>query len=467
MSNQIDRRRFLASGAALAGMASVAGVEAKAESRAARAVVTRVRYSAFDPGANLESYRKGVTQMKQWGEEDATDPRGWEYQAAIHKSRRPDNGIFNQCPHGSWWFFPWHRAYLFYFEQIIREASKDDNFNLPYWDWDAEGRKSLPPQFRNPQSELFDARRSGPLNGGAPLPTAETDADEALGTPEFLGPRRRPGFGGVILPYQQRYQGPIESGVHDNIHGEIGHGGDMSHLETAALDPIFWLHHCNIDRLWDIWLSGGRSNPPDTDWKDNRVNGQRRPWVFFDGKRVKREVVTSDFLPGSPLMDYRYDDLRGHSQSLLADSGLRERLRDDHRVMMMAPNPQFANQVKTMQQNVFGAEDRVLVTSGVNGITLGPAPITVKAEIKEDKRSALMQALPFAAQMKPDSPAILLNVENVRAANSPGISYRVFLNQPDATAETNTSESNYLGSIGLFLGQDGGHEDMPGGARNF
>ena len=33
--------------------------------------------------------------------------------------------------------------------------------------------------------------------------------------------------------------------------------GLMSDPDTAGLDPIFWLHHANIDRLWEVW----RQNP--------------------------------------------------------------------------------------------------------------------------------------------------------------------------------------------------------------
>ena len=28
----------------------------------------------------------------------------------------------------------------------------------------------------------------------------------------------------------------------------------MANPDLAALDPIFWLHHSNIDRLWEVWL---------------------------------------------------------------------------------------------------------------------------------------------------------------------------------------------------------------------
>ena len=44
------------------------------------------------------------------------------------------------CPHGNWWFLPWHRAYLGWFERICRELSGNQDFVLPYWDWTATPR---------------------------------------------------------------------------------------------------------------------------------------------------------------------------------------------------------------------------------------------------------------------------------------------------------------------------------------
>jgi tyrosinase len=44
----------------------------------------------------------------------------------------------------------------------------------------------------------------------------------------------------------------------------------MTDPRWAALDPIFRLHHANIDRLWNRWLElgDGRTNPSDVAWLD-------------------------------------------------------------------------------------------------------------------------------------------------------------------------------------------------------
>ena len=79
-------------------------------------------------------------------------------------------------------------------------------------------------------------------------------------------------------------KGLLEGGIHDEIHfavgGAIGDvGGAMSDVPTAAFDPIFWVHHSNIDRLWAEWsCSGGKTwgvLPPQA-WLDEA------PWSFYD-----------------------------------------------------------------------------------------------------------------------------------------------------------------------------------------
>jgi len=65
----------------------------------------------------------------------------------------------------------------------------------------------------------------------------------------------------------QQFSNQLES-IHDRIHGWTGGisggvGGDMGTVATAAYDPIFWSHHCMIDRVWYIWqLRNGVNNIP-------------------------------------------------------------------------------------------------------------------------------------------------------------------------------------------------------------
>ena len=44
-------------------------------------------------------------------------------------------------------------------------------------------------------------------------------------------------------------------GAHDSLHGVIGgDSGVMGSVPTAAMDIMFWLHHCNVDRIYERYL---------------------------------------------------------------------------------------------------------------------------------------------------------------------------------------------------------------------
>lgn len=69
-------------------------------------------------------------------------------------------------------------------------------------------------------------------------------------------------------------------GIHNTIHTTSGggpsssvkSGGHMYYLATAAFDPLFWLHHCNTDRLFALWQTlhpqkyGASQNAPHNTW---------------------------------------------------------------------------------------------------------------------------------------------------------------------------------------------------------
>jgi tyrosinase len=83
-----------------------------------------------------------------------------------------------------------------------------------------------------------------------------------------------PGFGGPtsIFSHSGNVHGNIESNPHDLVHVYVGGAissssyGLMADPGIAALDPIFYLHHANIDRMWAVWNANGNSNPTDSNW---------------------------------------------------------------------------------------------------------------------------------------------------------------------------------------------------------
>lgn len=148
------------------------------------------------------------------------------------------NDHFNHGIHWGPAFLPWHRHFLLRLEWELRQF--DDRVSLPYWDWtradsqdiDAEPWKSF---FggRNKSGGRFDhwdfVRRSDAA--GNVLPSLNQVLDE-LSAGNYAAFRA------------------IECGTHVNAHvwvGESMAGG------RSPDDPLFYLHHCNVDRIWAIW----------------------------------------------------------------------------------------------------------------------------------------------------------------------------------------------------------------------
>ena len=204
-----------------------------------------------------------------------------------------EDPTWNSCRHNSWFFHAWHRVYLHRFEQIVQRHLGDEGWSLPYWDYtglENEDARRLPQPFRDPRpdNQLFTTVRTTEINAGLPLPRQTADAWLALPVPDFALPRSdvRPTFGGGIvedvMPISDA-RGSLEGTPHGTVHGAVG--GLMARFETAALDPIFWLHHANIDRLWEVWLGLGHVNPPNGTWLGTS-------FLFYDadGRRARTRI---------------------------------------------------------------------------------------------------------------------------------------------------------------------------------
>lgn len=118
----------------------------------------------------LSSLRRGIAVMRS---RPLSDPTSWSYWANIHAlPGAVTDPLWFQCRHGDLHFFTWHRAYLYYFEQVLRKASGDPALTLPYWNWSVN--RSLPPAFRvatlpdGTANSLFESRRR--FNDGSSLP---------------------------------------------------------------------------------------------------------------------------------------------------------------------------------------------------------------------------------------------------------------------------------------------------------
>src|SRR5580692_4266955 len=139
--SSISRRDVLIGTAAFATAASLS-------TRAPASPAKYRRWNISDPNCPprvIDSYKKAIRAMLAL---PPTDPRNWYRYALIHTL---------DCPHGNWWFLPWHRGYTGWFEQICRDLSGDPQFALPYWDWTKEPRvpKQMFEDVLNPNDPAF------------------------------------------------------------------------------------------------------------------------------------------------------------------------------------------------------------------------------------------------------------------------------------------------------------------------
>jgi len=246
----ISRRRFLQSSLSLALVPLLP--------RVARSTTLSVRPSwpVFCLTPQLQSFYKAVAAMK--AVKDPTNPNSWAYWVEAHRAN---------CPHGVSYFLAWHRGFLHRFEAKLREISADPSLVLPYWNYYES--PSIPPEFLDPTSPLYRGDRTG------------TDCTGALSYDAFAS---------TVIRFQRgkshAFETIVESRPHNLVHNLIG--GSMSSIRISPRDPVFWVHHANIDRLWVAWLKagGGRKEPLTTNtyWSGNlyygpAVDGMPRVWT--------------------------------------------------------------------------------------------------------------------------------------------------------------------------------------------
>jgi hypothetical protein len=152
------------------------------------------------------------------------------------------------CSHGSPGFFTWHRAYLMAFENALRVLGCQ--VTLPYWDWSSGPSTGVPAACRLPTyvnrvgATVANPLFSGPRPGGGQTnrrADIDTTAYDDLATTAQAAMTA-----GTFASFQNQV-----NGVHGSVH--VRTGGDMGSVPTAGYDPIFYLHHANVDRLWASW----------------------------------------------------------------------------------------------------------------------------------------------------------------------------------------------------------------------
>lgn len=111
------------------------------------------------------------------------------------------------------------------------------------------------------------------------------------------------GFGGreAAFTHHISSHGELEYIPHALVHSGIS--GAMGAPGTAGLDPVFWLHHANIDRLWQVWLNANplHINPTALTWLTY-------PFTFHDSSRTPVTLTPAQVLDTRTLLSgYTYE----------------------------------------------------------------------------------------------------------------------------------------------------------------
>lgn len=398
-------------------------------------LAVRTRKSAWQlTPQEIQKLKNAYCEMRKLSLRDPDDPRGWLHQANVH-CHYCSGALANQEPeiHNGWLFFPWHRCYLYFHERILGSLIGDPTLTLAYWDWDTPGHDILPPPFVTPNdgtNPLWD-----PTRGESPTDTI---------TPPYATQPYLYGPDGVLNSHtnlifmgspnpdpettQVRFGGAMEFGPHGVIHlwttdpkwqtDQSTGVPNMGVLATAAQDPVFFAHHSNIDRLWNVWLGNGTRQYPHQNFNDPVWLSQR--FTFYDEKATLRSMSVNDVLQMSQNLRYVYSDPRTGQP---------------------APEPVSEPQTGPLAPTRQKITAEVHASAEPERTELTPSGVTRKIVIPSNLRGRILNSA------KPTSEALVyvLHIDGIEVPANESAVVHVFANMPNASSTTATNTINFLG----------------------
>jgi len=421
----LDRRVFIR-GVGTVSLGFVAalglgGCQTLIDQIANRPIRRRLRTGSAVVDNDIAIYTDGVAQMKAL---PAADPRSWTAQSGIHGTVVPN--VFNFCQHGTDHFFSWHRAYLYYFERIIRELTGEPDWGLPYWNWNQN--PAMHSAFTTAGSTLDHPRNLTDLTGFSQFEDAALDP--IMADPNFFT------FGSQL-------EGTPHNMAHSFIGQDMVSGG-------SSIDPIFWMHHNMIDYCWWKWnIELGNSSPSDPAW-------QNTTWThFFDenGAPAEMSAISTAIMPllsfqfeESPIASFAnfdpgFDFLGDNRGERLARLGV---LGFQASELPGAVPPEL----KVLEERIRkGANIRELVLQRLEvsrGAELVLArPLSIPTNIRASRLSEKLLASKRGERT-------FLRVKHAHMPDTSDFYIRVFLNFPRANASTSEKDPHYAGSYAFF-----------------
>lgn len=330
-------------------------------------------------------------------------------------------------PNNNMQFFTWHRIYLKYYERVLRKLSGDANFTLPYWNYydemGPEDGVALPKLVRGSSTgSLYDQYRTPGLNTNATSIDPSWAANEqAFDFTSF-----------------QNFSYSLEQQPHGMMHCGAGFGcqaPDMGIVPVAGLDPVFYMHHANIDRLFQCWLIRKANGQPITlEWaKANLGQPQSffdQRWFFVDEDGASVSMTVAElFQPGG--IDYTYAQTTNCVQPAPPETPA-------------APEGVVAPRATAINTGAISLRGTAQSVPLAPSTLEGPEPQLPEGVVVEPGRSVLV-------------------LEDVVIEGSPGVTYNIYVARKNAPAQR-----IYVASLNFFnvLHPHGGeHEEHAAGPR--
>jgi len=336
--------------------------------------------------SEVSKLRAAYQAMRALDTTDPSDPRGFLQQAHIHCY------MCNQAPpaelvHYTLNFLPWHRAYLYFHERILGKLVGDMTLRLPYWDWENPAHNKLPPPYTSPNNSgnpLWNGTRV--MSPSDTLPAGDTNLTAALTASSF-----------------SLFSSTLENGPHGSVHVDVG--GDMGAFETAALDPVFYAHHSNVDKCWVDWVKAdpGHTNPTTSTWLN-------KSYGFYDENKVWRTIKNSQVTDNEGGLRYYYGTRAFEFISLACIIRWRD--------IVVAANPNLGE------------------------FTI---PATALETLRGAMNTAVVQMILTGPQLPRDHSAV----------------YSIYLSEREADEDKGTDSPGYVGSIPVVVGSKEHQHQLP------
>ncbi|MBK4738139.1 tyrosinase family protein [Noviherbaspirillum pedocola] len=393
----------------------------------------RLEWQQFKVSSQYSSYLNAVRTMK--ANTTSTSRNSWQYWINVHR---------NYCPHDTAYFLAWHRGYMYYFERQLQIVSGDPNLALPYWDYYTN--PNIPSEFTDPASgnPLYVARSGTNVYNALDLsPFASTVWNFQRGTTNAFEPK-------------------LESAPHNPVHNLIGNF--MANVMTSPTDPIFYLHHCNIDRLWHAWaLPDGKGIPPTANPYSSTNSSPYWAGTFTYASDLTMPRYLA-YYPGWLNYDYANDN---KPSSLPPVSGASSIKLVQAQMSTMLNRPATATFAPSAARTISSTRRSL---GGVRNVSLGDNSLSVQLPIASTALRQISSAASAGVSAATAGAAATAAAGGTRSvivvadglalrplgANG-GYFYNLYLNLPASGDATSVKQRYFLGTLGAFEATTAAH----------